>query len=124
MKHTCDCPRCMVHYKTYIPILMAQVSDLQSQNQELQPSDEDLSQALAPVTGISQSYGDPRAQILSTVAKQNEVVWGCQGESRVVAAKVADHSENVQHQHGQHLSAVETIVKHYAIVASRLDAWD
>ena len=56
MKHTRDCPRCMVHYETCIQSLMAQVQDLRGQNLELQRSEQDLSEAVASTTGISQSY--------------------------------------------------------------------
>ena len=90
LKHTCDCPRCMVHYKTCIHSLLARLRDLKSRNQDLQLFDQERSPAVAAVTGISQSYGDPMTQILSTVAEQDEVVQGYQRELRVVAASVAD----------------------------------
>ena len=63
-----------MHYETCIQSLMAQVRDLQSRNQELQRSHRELSQAVAAVAGISQSYGDRMTQILSTQAKQDALV--------------------------------------------------
>ena len=89
LKHTCDCPRCMVHNKTCIDSLLAR--DLKSQKKDLQRFHQELSPAVAGVTGISRSYRDPMTRILSTVAKQDEVVQGCQQEFGVVAASVADH---------------------------------
>ena len=78
MKHTCDCPRCVVHYETCIQSLMAQVQDLRTQNLKLQRSQQELSQAVAAAAGISQSYGDRMTGILSTLAKFDAVVQGYQ----------------------------------------------
>jgi hypothetical protein len=69
---------------------MAQVRDLQTQNQELQRSHQELSQAVLAAAGISQSYGDRMTQILSTLAKHDEVVRGYQRDYKAVAASVAD----------------------------------
>ena len=55
---------------------MAQVQDLRARNLELQRSQQELSQAVAPTAGISQSYGDQMTQILSTLAKFEAVVQG------------------------------------------------
>ena len=65
LKHTCGCPRCVVHYETCIQSLMAQVKDLRTQNLELQRSQQELSQAVASTAGISQSYGDRMTEICS-----------------------------------------------------------
>ena len=46
-KHTCDGPRCMVHYETCIQSLVAQVQDLRAQSPGLQQSQQELSQAVA-----------------------------------------------------------------------------
>ena len=124
LKHTCDCPRCVVHYETCIQALTAQVRDLQTQNQELQRSNRELSQAVAAVTGISQSYWDRMSQILSTLAKQEEVVRGYQRESRGVADSVVDHLKMSNSNTAKCLSAVETLAARCAALASRLDEWD
>ena len=66
----------MVYYETCIQSLVAQVQDLGTQNLELQRSQQDLSQAVASTTGISQFYGDRMTLILSTLAKFDTVVQG------------------------------------------------
>ena len=119
LKHTCDCPRCMLHYETCIQSSMAQVCDLQSKNQELQRSHQELSQEVAAVAGISQSYGAGIAQILSTLAKHDEVVRGYQRQSKAMLANVANH---LKMSNNKCFRAVETLAKHFATVASRLDA--
>ena len=70
---------------------MAQVQDLRAQNLELQGSQQELSQAVASTAGISQSYGDHMAQILSTLAKFDAVAQGYQRDSKAVEASVSDH---------------------------------
>ena len=91
VKHTCGCPRCVVHYETCIQSLMAQVQDLRAQSLELQRYHQELSQAVASTAGISQSYGDRMTQILSTLAKLDAVVQGYQQNSKGVAASESDH---------------------------------
>ena len=66
LKHTRDCPRCMVHYEMCIQSLMVHVQDLRTQNLEPQRSHQELSQALAAAAGISQFYGDGMTQMLCT----------------------------------------------------------
>ena len=117
-------PRCVVHFETCIQALTAQVRDLQAQNQELQRSHRELSQAVAAVTGISQSYGDRMSQILSTLAKQEEVVRGYQRESRGVAAGVADHLKMSNSNTAKCFSAVEALAARCDALTSRLDEWD
>ena len=123
-KHTCDCPRCMVHYETCIQSLMVQVQDLRTQNLELQRSQQQLSEAVAAAAGISQSYGDRMTQILCTVAKYDAVVQGYQQDSRTVAARVADHLQMSNSNTAKCFSAVETLATRYFTVASRIDACD
>ena len=91
LQHTSGCHRCVVHYETCIQSLMAQVKDLRTQNLELQRSHQELSQAVAPAAGISQSYGDQMTQICSTLAKFDAAVQGYRRDSKVVEASVADH---------------------------------
>ena len=122
LKHTCDCPRCMVQYETSTPSLMAQVRDLQTHNQELQRSHQEPCQAVAAVTGISQSYRDRTTQ--STLAKKDEVVQGYQGESKVVAASLADHLKMSNSNTTKCFGVVEMLAKHSATISSRLDEWD
>ena len=55
---------------------MAQVQDLRAQNLELQPYQQELSQAVASTAGISQSYGERVTRIFSTFAKFDAVVQG------------------------------------------------
>ena len=76
LKHTCGCPRCVVHYETCMQSLMPQVRDLRAQNLELQRSQQEFSRAVASTAGISHSYGDRMTQILSTLAKFEAVVQG------------------------------------------------
>ena len=101
MKHTCDGPRRMVHYETCIRSLMAQVRDLKAQNEELQQLNQELSQAASAPAGNSQCYGEQMTQILSPLAKHDEVVWHYQRDSKQVAASVADHLKMSKQQHGQ-----------------------
>ena len=122
LKHTCDCPWCMVHYETCLQSLMAELRDLQTQNQELQQSHQELSQAVSAAAGISQSYGDPMTQLLSTLTKHDEVVRGYRRESKAVAASVADHLKMSNSNTAKCFGVVETLAKHYATVASRIDA--
>ena len=124
LKHTCDCPRCVVHFETCIQALTAQVRDLQAQSQELQRSHRELSQAVAAVTGISQSYRDRMSQILSTLAKQEEVVRGYQRESKGVAAGVADHLKMSNSNTAKCFRALETLAARCDALTSRLDEWD
>ena len=124
LKHTCGCPRCVVHYETCIQSLMAQVQDLRAQNLELQRSQQELSQAVASTAGISQSYGDRMTQILSTLAKFDAVVKGYQRDSKAVEASVSDHLKMSNSNTAKCFSAVETLAPCYAAVASRIDAWD
>ena len=120
LKHTCHCPRCMVHYETCILSLMAQVQDLRTQNQELQRSNQELSQALATAAGFSQCYGDRMAQILSTLVKYDTAVQGYQRDSRAVAASVADHLKMTNSNTAKCFSAVETLATCHATAASRI----
>ena len=106
-----------MHCETCIPSLMAQVRDLQTQNQEPQRSHQEPSQAVSAASGISQSYRDGMTQILSTLAKHDEVVRGYQPESKAVAASVADHLTMSDSNTAKWFSTVETVAKHY-------DAWD
>ena len=124
LKHTCGCPRCVVHYETCIQSLMAQVQDLWAQNLELQQSQQELSQAVASTAGISQSYGDRMTQILSTFAKFDAVVQGSQRDSKTVEASVSYHLKMSNSNTAKCFSAVETLATRYAAVASRIDAWD
>ena len=120
LKHTCDCPRCMVPYETCIQSLMAHVQDLRAQNLQLQRSQQELSQAVASTYGISQSYGEQMTQVLSTLAKFDAVVQGYQRGSRVLAASVADNLKMTNRSTAKCFSAVETLATRYAAVASRI----
>ena len=124
LNHTCDCPRCVVHYETCIQSLMAQVQDLRTQNLELQRSQQELSQTVAAAAGISQSYGDRMTQILSTLAKFDAVVQGYRQNSRAVATSVADHPKMSNSNTAKWFSAVEMLATRHATVASRIDAWN
>ena len=124
LKHTCDCPRCMVHYETCSQSLMAQVQELRTQNQELQQSHQELSHAVSAAAGISQSYRDRMTQILLTLAKHDEMVLGYQRDSTAVAASVGDHLKMSNGNTAKCPSAVETLAQRYATVASRIDAWE
>ena len=124
LKHTSDCPRCMVQYETWIPSVMAQVQDLWTQNQELQRSHQELSQPVSTAAGINQSYGDRMTLILSTLAKYDAVVHGYHRDSRGVAASVSDLLKMSNSNTAKFFSAVETLATRYASVASRIDAWD
>ena len=62
--------------------------------------------------------------MLSTLAKHDVVVRGYKRESRAVAASVADHLKTFNNNRAKCFSTLETLAKHYATVASRLDAWD
>ena len=124
LKHTCGCPRCVVHYETCIQSLMAQVQDLRTQNLELQRSQQELSQAVASTAGISQSYGDRMTQILSTLGKFDAVVQGYQLYSQLVEASTSDHLKMSNSNAAKCFSEVETLATRYAAVASRIDAWD
>ena len=73
---------------------------------------------------MSQSYGDSKPHILTTLAKHDEVIWGYQRESKAVEGSVADHLKMSKHTTAKCFSAVETVTKHYTTVTSRLDAWD
>ena len=123
LKHTCGCPRCVVHYETCIQSLMAQVQDLQTQNLQLQRSQQELSQAVASTAGISQSYGDRITQLLSTLPNFEAMVQGYQRDSKAVPASVLDHVKTSSST-AECFSSVETIAMPYADVASRIDAWD
>ena len=112
-----------MHYEMCIKSLMAQVQDLRTPNLELQRSQQELSQAVAAAAGISQSYGDRMAQILSTFAKLEAVVQACHRDSGV-AASVADHLQLSNSNTAKRFSAVETLATRYATVASRIHAWD
>ena len=114
----------MVHYETCIQSLMAQVQDLRTQNQELQRSDQELSQAVPAAAGITQFYGDQMTKILSTLAKHDQTVWAYHHDSEAVAASVADHLKMSKSNTAKCFSAAETLAKHYATIASRIDAWD
>ena len=103
---------------------MAQVKDLPTQNLELQPSHQKLSQAVASAPGISQSYGDRMTQILSTLAKFDAGVQGYRRDSKVMEASVADHLKMSNTNTAKCFSAVELLAMRYAAVASRIDAWD
>ena len=122
LKHTCGCPGCVLHYETCIQSLMTQVRDLRAQNLELQRSQQELSQAVASTAGISQSYGDRMTQILTTLAKFDAVVQGYQQDSKAVEASVSDHFQISNSNTAKCFSAVETLVTHYAAVASGIDA--
>ena len=122
LKHTCDCPWCMVQYEPCIQSLMAQVQDFRTHSQELQRSHEELCQPASAAAGISQSYGDPMTQILCTLAKHDEVDRGYQRNSEAVAASVADHLKMSVSNTARCYSAVETLVTRYATAASRNDA--
>ena len=124
MKHTCDWPRCIVHYETCIQSLMAQVQAFGTQNLELQRSQQELSQAVASTAGISQSYGDRMTQILSALAKFDAVVQGYQRDLRTVAASLADHLKMSNSNTAKSFSAVVMLATCYAAVASRIVAWD
>ena len=124
LKHTCDCPRCMVHYETCIQSLMAQVQDLRAKGLELQQSQQELSEAVGSTAGISKSYGDRMTQVSSTLAKCDAVVQGYQRDSRAVASSEADHLKMSDSNTAKCFSAVETLAMRYAAVASRIDAWD
>ena len=124
MKHYCYCPRCMVHYETCIPSLMAQVQDLRTQTQTMQQSYQELSHAVWAAAGISQSYRDHMTKILSTLAKYDAVVQSYQQHSRAVAASVSDHLKTFNSTMANRISAVETVATRYATVASRIDVWD
>ena len=124
MKHTCGCPTCTLHNEMCIRSLTAQITDLQSRNQELQRSHQELSQDVAAVAGIPQSYGDRMTQILSTQAKQQALVPDYLQESREMVASVADHLRMYNHNTAKCYSAVEALAKNYATMASRLDEWD
>ena len=124
LRHTCDCPRCMVHYETCIQSLMAQVQDLRAQNLELQRSGQELSQAVVSAAGISQSYGGRMTQILSTFAKFNAVVQSYQRDSKAAAASVSDHLKMFHSKTAKCSNVVETLTTCYAAVASRLEVWD
>ena len=102
---------------------MAPVKDLRAQNLELQRSQEELSQAVACIAGISQSYGDQMTQILSTLAKFDVVVQAYQRDSKAVEARVTDHLKMSNSNTAKCCSAVETLTTRYAAVASRIDAW-
>ena len=124
LKHTCGCPRCVVHYETCIQSLTAQVQDLRTQNLELQRSQQELSQAAASTAGISQSYGDRMTQILSTFFRFDAVVQDYLQDSKAVDASVSDHLKMSNSNTAKCFSAVETLATRYAAVASRIDAWD
>ena len=124
LKHTCDCPRCVVHYETCIESLMAQVKDLRTENLELQRSQQERSQAVASTAGISQSYGDRMTQILSTLAKFDAAVQGYQRDSWAVEASVSDDLKMSNSNTSKCFRAVETLATRHAAVASRIDAWD
>ena len=123
LKHTCGCPRCVVHYETCIQCLNAQVQDLRTQNLKLQQSQQELSQAVASAAGISQSYGDRMTQILSTLAKFDAVLQGYQRDCKAVDASVSDHLKMSNSNMAKCFTAVETLATCYAAVASRVDAW-
>ena len=74
--------------ETCIQSLMAQVCDLQSKNQELQRSHQELAEAVATVVGISQSYGDGVTQILPIQPKQGVLVPDYRRESKGMASSV------------------------------------
>ena len=120
LKHTCGCPRCVMHYERCIQSLMAQVKDLRTQNLELQQSQEGLSQAVASTAGISQSYGDRMTQILSTLAKFDAAVQADAAEE----ASVSDNLKMSNSNTAKCFRAVETLATRYAAVASRIHAWD
>ena len=109
LKHTCGCPRCVVHHETCIQSLIAHVRDLRVQNLELQRSQQEPSQAVASTAGIGHSYGDRMTQILSTLAKLDAVVQGYQWDSKVVEASVSDHLKMSNSNTPKCFSAVETI---------------
>ena len=113
-----------MHYETCIQSLMAQVRDLQTQNEELQPFHQELSQAVWAASGISGCYGDMMTQILSTLAKHDEMVRGYQRESKAVEGSVADHLKMSNSNRAKCFSAVKTLAKHYATIASMINAWD
>ena len=124
MKHTCDCPRCMVHYETCIQSLTAQVQDLRTPNQELQRSNQELSRAVLAAAGISQFSGDHMTQVLDTMAKYDAVIQGYQRASEAPAASVFDHLKISNSNTAKCFSAVETLATLYATVASRINAQD
>ena len=124
LKHTCGCPRCVVHYETCIQSLMAQVQDLRTQNLQLQRSQQEVSQAVASTAGISQSYGDRMTQILSTLATFDAVVQGYQRDSKAVEASVSDHLKMSNSNTAKCFSAVERLPTRYAAAAFRIDVWD
>ena len=64
----------MVHYKTCIQFLIAVVRVLRFKSQELQWPHQNLSQGVAAVAGISQSYADGMTQIVSVQAKQETLL--------------------------------------------------
>ena len=113
-----------MHYETCIQSLMAQVKDLRTENLELQRSHQELSQALAPTVGISQSYGDRMTEILSTLAKFDAAVQGYQRDFEVMEASVADHLTMSNSNTAKCFGAVESLATRYAAVASRIDEWD
>ena len=98
--------------------------DLQSKNQELQKSNQELAQCVAAVVGISPSYGDRMTQILSTQAKQEMLVRDYQRELKDVASSVADRLKMSNHKPAKCFGAVEMLTKNYATIASRLNEWD
>ena len=124
LKHTRDCPRCMVQYETCIQSLMAQVQDLRTQNLELQWSHQELSQTVAPAAGISQSYRDRMSQNWSTLTNYNTLVQGYQQDSRAVAPSVVDHPTMSNRHMAKCFSSVKTLAMHCATVASRIHVWD
>ena len=103
---------------------MAQVQHLQTQNLELQRSQQELSQTVASTAGISQSYGDRMTQILSTLAKFDAVVQGYQRNSRAVEASVSHHLKMPNSNTAKCFGTVETLATRYAAVAFRIDAWN
>ena len=124
LRHTCSCPRCVVHYETCIQSLMAQEQDLRAQSLELQRCQQESSQAVASTAGISHSYADWMPQILSTWAKFDAVVQGYQRDSKAVEASMLDYLKTSNSNTAKCFSAVEMLATCYAAVASRIDACD
>ena len=61
---------------------------------------------------------------LVCLAKFEAVVQGYQQHSGAVAASVSDHLKMSNRNTAKCFSAVETLATRYAVVASRIDAWD
>ena len=106
-----------MHYKTCIPSLIPQPRDLQSENQELQWSHKELSQAAAPVAGISKSYGYLMTQFLSTQERQDVLDRGYQREFKETAASVAHHVKMSNHNTAKCVGAVGALAKSYTTIA-------